>query len=121
MTKQGILISGGLAVIVALLLGTATLLAHSRERVVHVQVKRFQYIPKEIVLKRGEPVVLELESLDVPHGFNAPDLALRSDVIPGQITKLRLVPQKTGHFLVHCDIFCGIGHEDLFGTIIVEE
>ncbi|HEV8260014.1 MAG TPA: cupredoxin domain-containing protein [Burkholderiales bacterium] len=91
------------------------------ERIVAIKVKRFEYSPKEVTLKKGVPVVLQLSSLDVPHGFNLPDLNVRADVIPGKPAKLRIVPQQTGRFVFHCDIFCGTGHEELEGAIVVEE
>ena len=113
------------ALAVLLLIGAASLvLAKSKdqgERVVPIKVKRFEYVPKEVTLKKGVPVILELRSLDVPHGFNLPDLGVRADVIPGQTTRVRIVPKQTGRFVFHCDIFCGTGHEDLEGAIVVKE
>jgi cytochrome c oxidase subunit 2 len=91
------------------------------ERVVHIKVKRFEYLPKEITLKKDVPVVLELESLDVPHGFNLPDLSVRADVLPGRTARVRIVPKQAGRFLFHCDIFCGTGHEELEGAIVVKD
>ena len=110
---------------VLLLVGVASLVLakpkdHS-ERVVPIKVKRFEYSPKEVVLKKGVPVVLQLQSLDVPHGFNLPDLGVRTDVLPGQTARVRIVPQQTGRFVFRCDIFCGSGHEELEGAIVVKE
>jgi len=111
--------------VVALMVGVSVIvLARSEnadERIVAIKVKRFEYSPKEVTLKKGVPVVLQLSSLDVPHGFNLPDLNVRADVIPGKPAKLRIVPQQTGRFVFHCDIFCGTGHEELEGAIVVEE
>jgi cytochrome c oxidase subunit 2 len=84
-------------------------------------VKRFEYSPREIHLKRGAPVVLEITSLDVPHGFNLPDLGVRADVVPGVPTRVRLTPDKVGTFTFRCDVFCGSGHEELDGTIVVTD
>ncbi len=113
------------ALAVVLLIGAASLvLAKSKdqgERVVPIKVKRFEYLPKEVTLKKGVPVVLELKSLDVPHGFNLPDLGVRADVLPGLTARVHIVPKQTGRFLFHCDIFCGTGHEDLEGAIVVKE
>ena len=107
---------------VVLLVGAGSLvLAKPKEHVVHIKVKRFEYLPKEIALKKGVPVVLELESLDVPHGFNLPDLGVRADVLPGLKARVHVVPKQAGRFVFHCDIFCGTGHEDLEGAIVVKE
>jgi cytochrome c oxidase subunit 2 len=108
-----------------LLIGAASLvLAKPKdqgERVVPIKVKRFEYMPKEVTLKKGVPVVLELTSLDVPHGFNLPDMGVRADVLPGQTARVHIVPTQTGRFVFHCDIFCGTGHEELEGAIVVKE
>jgi cytochrome c oxidase subunit II len=94
--------------------------AQTTERVVKITAHKFEYEPSEIHLKVGEPVVLELTSKDVTHGFNIPDLGLRSDIEPGETVRVRLVPEKTGTFEFHCDNFCGIDHESMSATIIVE-
>jgi cytochrome c oxidase subunit II len=91
------------------------------EQVIRVVAKRFDYTPGEITLKKGVPVVLEFTTQDVVMGFSAPDFKTRADILPGQIVRVRLVPDKTGRFEFHCDIFCGTGHEDMAGTLVVTE
>jgi cytochrome c oxidase subunit II len=54
-------------------------------------------------------------------GFNVPDLGLRADIIPGQTTRLRIVPGKVGQCPFFCDIFFGTGHEAMIGIIRVME
>lgn len=89
------------------------------ERVIHVTAKRFEYVPSEITLERGVPVVLEITSADRDHGFKVPELGVRADVKPGETTRVRLVPDRTGRFAFRCDVFCGTGHEDMTGEIVV--
>ena len=94
--------------------------AAPRERVIKLTVKRFEYSRKEIVLKRGEPVVIEITSLDVPHGFSVPDFNARADIVlPGKVSRVRFTPDRDGTFVYLCDIFCGTGHEQLEGRFIV--
>ncbi len=93
--------------------------AETAETAIPIRAKRFEYTPKEIVLKKGVPVILELTSEDVLHGFNLPDLNIRADVVPGQVARVRIVPDKTGTFSFHCDNFCGVGHEQMEGVITV--
>lgn len=93
----------------------------SGEQVVRIRAKRFEYLPAEIHVKRAVPVVLELTSEDRVHGFAAPDFGLRTDITPGVTTRLRFVPDHNGRFGFHCDVFCGEGHEDMTGEIIVED
>jgi cytochrome c oxidase subunit 2 len=89
------------------------------ERVVHLTARRFTYSPETIEVEEGVPVVLELTSLDRDHGFTVPELGLRIDVEPGKTARVRFVPEKAGTFLFHCDIFCGTGHEEMAGQIVV--
>ncbi|MBI3516847.1 MAG: cupredoxin domain-containing protein, partial [Proteobacteria bacterium] len=91
------------------------------ERVIEIAVKRFEYIPPEITLKKGEPVQLALSSLDRRHGFKLPALGVRADVEPDQTVVVRVVPDNTGRFVFACDIFCGDDHEDMQGIITVVE
>jgi cytochrome c oxidase subunit 2 len=111
-----------LGVVAAGLVGaSAAFSVHSQpaERVIRVRAYKFSYEPDEIALKLNEPVVLEFTSSDVVMGFNAPDFGVRATIIPGQTARVRLVPDKRGEFLFHCDVFCGDGHEDMAGTITV--
>ena len=89
------------------------------ERVIQVVARKWVFLPREIRLKKGVPVVLEFVTADVVMGFNAPDFKVRADIIPGQVARVRLVPDKTGTFVFLCDIFCGDGHEGMSGQIHV--
>jgi len=116
----------GLKIIaVAVFLGLGGVAAHVAaqpgQQVIRIVAKKFDYTPNQITLKKGVPVVLELSSADVLMGFNAPDLHVRADIVPGQVTRVRIVPDKTGTFAFFCDIFCGSGHENMTGTINVIE
>ena len=77
------------------------------------------FTPNEIKINVNEPVTFEFTAEDVLMGFNAPDLAVRIDLLPGKVQTLRLVPSKVGEFEFVCDIFCGEGHEKMSGKIVV--
>ena len=94
-------------------------LAQAKEKVIRVTARKWAFLPREIRLKKGVPVVLEFVTADVVMGFNAPDFKVRADIIPGQVARVRLVPDKTGTFGFLCDIFCGDGHEGMSGQIHV--
>jgi cytochrome c oxidase subunit II len=91
------------------------------ERLIHLTAKKFEYSPSEITVKKGEPVVIEVVSLDRKHGFTIPELKVRSDVKPGEKNVVRFTPDKAGKFNFHCDLFCGSGHEGMEGTLVVVE
>lgn len=114
----------GLAGLIAIAnaLGIAAFaLAGEDAQVVEIVAQRFSYTPNEIVLTRGRPAILKIHSLDFVHGFNIPDLHIRADLPPGVVTTVRLTPEKSGTYDFLCDNFCGIGHEQMDGRIIVKE
>jgi len=114
----------GVAVLVFVLsavLAEVCAIADEAGQVIQITAKRYEYNPNTITGKKGVPVVLEFTSLDRLHGFNCPGLGIRTDIAPGKAATLLLVPQKAGTFPFHCDNFCGSGHEDMTGTIVVTE
>jgi cytochrome c oxidase subunit II len=93
--------------------------AQSKEVVVRVVAKRFDYTPAPITVKNGAPVVFKLTTRDVIIGFSLSDFNVRTDIVPDKVTRLRLTPDKTGTFIFLCDIFCGAGHEEMNGKLTV--
>ena len=91
------------------------------ERVIHLTANKFQFSPDSITLKKGEPVVFEISSGDRKHGFSLRAFGVRSDVLPGKVSRIRFTPDKTGKFTFSCDVFCGDGHEEMSGTVVVNE
>ena len=92
----------------------------NKEPVIKIVAQRFAYTPNEIVLKKGQSVVLEFTSLDFLHGFKIPDLNIRADLPPGKVTRVRITPEHEGVYDFLCDNFCGSGHEEMSGRIIVK-
>jgi cytochrome c oxidase subunit 2 len=93
----------------------------SDERVIRISASDFEFKPSEILVKKGEPVTLELTSGDRRHGFKLAEFHLRVDMKPGVIERVRFVPDKVGAFTFVCDVFCGDGHETMSGTLRVIE
>ena len=111
---------GGLSVALIVLATLAG--AHTGdERIIEITASRYEYSPGTIVLKKGEPVILELISRDRIHGFHVKALNVRADVLPGQSVRVRVVPDKVGVFPFTCDLFCGSGHGDMSGVISVTD
>ena len=94
--------------------------AEPAPQVITLTVRKFAYSPAVITLRKGVPVVLEITTLDRIHGFKLPDFNLRADVVPGAVTRIAFTPDKEGEFPYLCDIFCGDGHEDVTGTLVVK-
>jgi cytochrome c oxidase subunit 2 len=121
MSKRKLLVVGGVLLAALSVGGVAATTSAQQPTVVKISVKKFEYIPPSITLKKGEPVVLELTSLDRLHGFVVQDLNLHADVPPNKVVRVPVTPGKAGTFEIACDIFCGTGHEGLRGTIVVTE
>jgi cytochrome c oxidase subunit 2 len=111
-------IAGGCAFL-TIAAATAVMSMAQAPQVIRMTVKRFEYSVKEITVKKGTPVVIEITSEDRVHGFSLPAFGKRSDVIPGQVTRVEFTPDKSGSFEYLCDIFCGDGHEDVNGKLVV--
>jgi cytochrome c oxidase subunit II len=113
--RRRVLAAGMAAVATALLPRPAL----PQERSIRVFARKFEFVPEVLELKKGEAVVLEFTTADVIMGFNAPDFRLRTDIVPGEVARVRLAPDKAGEFEFFCDNFCGEGHETMSGTIRV--
>jgi len=103
----------------ALLVASAAWADEPAPRVIPITVRKFEFVPAELELKLGEPVVLEFTTEDVHMGFDAPALGLHADVLPGRVARVAFTPAKPGSFEFACDVFCGSGHEEMGGVIIV--
>lgn len=110
-----------LAAVAAISFAFSVKAARPVEKVIHLTAKKFDFTPGEITVKKGEPVMLEIKSTDVKHGFSLPDFKIRASVEPGKAAVVRFTPDKAGRFTFTCDVFCGDGHEDMSGTLIVTD
>ena len=111
-------------VFAALLIGSAAggvvRLAAQPSNEVSVAASKFEFTPETVKAKVGQPLTFVLTSFDRIHGFKMPEFGIRTDIIPDQETRVTLTPQKTGTFVFFCDVFCGDGHEEMSGTLVVE-
>src|SRR5476649_1658079 len=87
---------------------------------IEIMAMKFSFTPDTVKVKRGQPVTFVLTSIDRIHGFKMPDFGIRTDIVPDQETRVTITPEKAGTFTFFCDIFCGDGHEDMAGTLVVE-
>jgi cytochrome c oxidase subunit II len=86
------------------------LAAQNAPRRIVIEAKRFSYDPGEITLKKGEPVILVLKSLDVAHGLRFRELNINIKVKAHGTSEMHFTPMQTGDFVGHCSVFCGAGH-----------
>ena len=86
---------------------------------IEVVARKFEFTPDEIKVPVGHKITLILNSLDFTHGFSLPEFALRGDCVPGKSIELTFTPNRPGRFGYVCDNFCGEGHDDMSGVLIV--
>ena len=98
---------------------TRSSIASSPNHIIKITARRFNFTPDEIVLQSGQSAVLEITSLDFVHGFKMPDLGIRTDLLPGRVTSIPIKPLPPGRYIFLCDNFCGGGHEDMNGALVV--
>ncbi len=89
-------------------------------KVINITAKRFEFVPNQITLKKGEPVKLVLTSADVTHGFYLKTLKIDEVIESGKTTEVNITPQTAGTFLLICDHFCGVNHGAMNMKVIVE-
>jgi cytochrome c oxidase subunit 2 len=74
----------------------------------------------EIHIPVGEPVRVEVSSSDVIHSFWVPQLAGKTDVIPGQTNITWLQADKPGTYRGQCGEFCGAQHAGMAIHVIAD-
>lgn len=75
----------------------------------------------EIRLPLDKPVKVLLRSKDVLHNFYVPQIRSKMDMVPGMVSHFWFTPTKTGKYEILCAEYCGVGHFNMRGHMIVEE
>ncbi|MNO18454.1 Alternative cytochrome c oxidase subunit 2 [compost metagenome] len=75
----------------------------------------------EVHLPLDKPVKVLLRSKDVLHNFYVPQIRSKMDMVPGMVSYFWFTPTKTGKYEVLCAEFCGVGHYNMRGHMVVEE
>jgi len=68
---------------------------------------------------RPTPTFITLESADVIHSFWIPQVAGKTDVIPGKTNRTWIEPRTPGTYVGQCAEFCGLQHAGMLLTVIV--
>jgi cytochrome c oxidase subunit 2 len=91
------------------------------------------FIPREIHIPKGEPVLLKIRARDVIHSVYLPHFRLQMNAVPGLPTKFWFVPTKstadmaeeTGNpdfqYELVCNKICGKAHFSMRAIVVVDE
>ena len=81
-----------------------------------IEATNFEFDLKEIKVNKGDTVKITLKNTQGLHGVEIKGY----DVEIGDGKTVSFVADQAGEFDYLCSIFCGEGHADMTGTLIVE-
>ena len=107
-------------------------------KVIEIAAKKYEFIPAEIRVKKGERVELKIHSVDTTHGAklilypegskdkSTPGLKLTDPSQNEKVEKnvdqvIDFVAVEAGTYEIRCAKLCGMGHGRMKGKLIVEE
>lgn len=96
--------------------------AQSQEpRVIEVIAKRFVFEPAEIEVTVGEKVTLAVRSADGVHGIEIKKVKVNKEIPRGAApVMIEFTATEAGRFPIVCSEYCGDGHDDMKGTLVVK-
>jgi cytochrome c oxidase subunit II len=110
----------------ALLLGAAAMsnqqdpAAASAPRTIEVVAKRFGFEPARVEVTEGERVKLVVKSADGVHGVEIKKFKINKKIPRGgDPVTIEFVATAAGEFPILCSEYCGDGHEDMKGMLVV--
>lgn len=89
--------------------------------VVYSKAQAFSFMPMEMKVKKGVPVTFYMTSPDVQHGFHIENTTVNVQVLPGEVAKVVYTFENAGEYRINCNEYCGLGHQNMFGKVIVED
>lgn len=85
-----------------------------------ITAHQFAFEPSEVRVKLGDRVKVSVTSTDVNHGFALPTFNVSEQLLPGKTVTVEFTADKQGTFPFFCTVFCGSGHADMHGQLVVE-
>lgn len=86
----------------------------------YLQAQMWSYYPV-LQLRKGQTYRLHVSSMDLQHGFSVLPINMNFQILPGYDHVLTITPTMAGEFTIICNEFCGIGHHQMTGKILVTE
>jgi cytochrome c oxidase subunit 2 len=65
----------------------------------------------------GQPVKVQLTSMDVLHSFFVPAFRIKKDTVPGIDTYVWFKATEAGSYAIQCAEYCGVGHADMLTSV----
>jgi cytochrome c oxidase subunit 2 len=87
---------------------------------VRIVARMWSFESDEIIIPSGSTVDFYLTSADVVHGFHINEKGVNMMALPGVINRITARFEEPGVYRFLCNEFCGIGHQNMMGKIIVQ-
>lgn len=85
-----------------------------------VTASRFQYEPDTLEVREGDSVRITLRSADGTHGFAIKEYKVKKAIPKGGApVTVEFVADKAGTFTFACSEYCGSGHRQMKGRLVV--
>ena len=88
---------------------------------VTITARQFEFEPRRITVQKGQPVSLVITSTDVAHGFAIDEFEIDESIEEKRTKTIKFTPDRAGRFRFYCSLYCGKGHDDMAGELVVEE
>jgi len=88
---------------------------------IQVTLRKYEFSPGSLRVRKGEQVRLIMTSVDHDHGFKLDDFNINQKISKGTTVIVEFTADKAGTFQFRCSNVCGLGHRNMKGTLVVEE
>jgi heme/copper-type cytochrome/quinol oxidase subunit 2 len=88
-------------------------------RVIELKARKFAFDPATIIVKQGEKIRLRVTSEDVMHGIGIADYDIDRKLPPNETQVIEFTAGKAGKHYFYCSVYCGSGHGDMRGELVV--
>lgn len=86
----------------------------------NLTLTKFSFSPDNMVVNVGDKVVVNATSVDTTHGFSIADLGVNLVIPQGETKSTTFIASKAGTYTFRCSVYCGSGHTQMTGTLIVK-
>jgi cytochrome c oxidase subunit 2 len=87
---------------------------------IQVTLRKYEFSPGLLRVKKGEQVRLIMTAVDHDHGFKLDDFNINQKIPKGTTVIVEFTADQAGTFQFRCSSVCGLGHRSMKGTLVVE-
>ena len=88
---------------------------------IQVTLRKYEFTPGSLRVRKGEQVKLLMAAADHDHGFKLDDFNINQKIPKGTTVVVEFTADKAGTFQFRCSSVCGLGHRNMKGTLVVVE